>query len=146
MTDAHEYRMEFARIGYYRLSGYWYPFRMIDPKTGTRLDEFVEGARFQDVMRLYRYDERLRCAVYSALSKIEVALRVKVGYVLGRRDAFAYLKPAMLRDDLDVKSYANFVSSFTREAGRSCEDYAEHFNPDKVLARSTAGSCSAWTG
>ncbi|MBW3090064.1 Abi family protein [Bifidobacterium miconisargentati] len=130
MTDAHEYAMEFARIGYYRLSGYWYPLRRIDQATGKRLDEFVEGARFEHVMRLYRYDEQLRAALYSALSKIEVALRVKTGYVLGRRDAFAYLKPAMLKDDLDVVDYANFVSSFTREAKRNNEDYAEHFRND----------------
>lgn len=131
MTDAHEYAMEFARIGYYRLSGYWYPFRKPAPgTTDKRLDEFVEGARFEHVMRLYRYDDRLRAALYSALSKIEVAIRVKVGYVLGRRDAFAYLKPAMLKDDLDVVEYSNFVSSFTGEVKRSDEDYAEHFKND----------------
>lgn len=130
MTDAHEYAMEFARIGYYRLSGYWYPFRKVNPTTGKRSDEFIKGARFEYVMRLYRYDEQLRTALYSALSKIEVALRVKLGYVLGHRDAFAYLKPARLKDDLDVVTYANFISSFMREIGRNEEDYAEHFKND----------------
>lgn len=130
MTDAHEFSMEFARIGYYRLSGYWYPFRKIDPSSNKRSDEFIEGAKFEHVMRLYRYDERLRAALYSALSKIEVALRVKLGYVLGHRDAFAYLKPVMLRDDLDVVAYSSFINSFMREIGRSDEDYAEHFKRD----------------
>lgn len=130
MTDAHEYALEFARIGYYRLSGYWYPFRRIDPTTGKRLDDFVDGACFVHVMSLYRYDERLRAALYSALSKIEVALRVKLGYVLGRQDPFAYLKPALLKDDLDVVAYSNFISAFMREVGHSDEDYAEHFKND----------------
>lgn len=130
MTDAHEYALEFARIGYYRLSGYWYPFRKTDADTGKRLDEFADGACFAHVMRLYRYDEHLRTALYSALSKIEVALRVKLGYVLGRQDPFAYLKPALLKDNLDVVAYSNFISAFMREVGRSDEDYAEHFKND----------------
>lgn len=40
-------------IGYYRLSGYWYPYREIgDPRRADRLDRFVRGARFDDVVRL----------------------------------------------------------------------------------------------
>lgn len=40
-------------IGYYRLSGYWYPYREIgDLRRLERLDRFVPGASFDDVVQL----------------------------------------------------------------------------------------------
>src|SRR5690606_22446897 len=66
------------RIGYYRLSGYWYPFRErsgpfiyldqqgLKPARKQRktvrvaLDDFRPGARFQDAVRLYVFDKKLR--------------------------------------------------------------------------------------
>lgn len=130
MTDAHEYELEFRRIGYYRLSGYWYSFRKINPDTGERSDDFIDGIRFADVMKLYNYDDRLRSVLFSALSKIEVAFRVKICYVLGKRDPLAYLKPTMLKEDLDIGKYASFVHEFLDGQWRSEEPFAEHFKND----------------
>lgn len=54
------------RLGYYRLSGYWYPLRAIDPVASmvqgkaVRLDSFAPGCRFEDVVRLYVFDKKLR--------------------------------------------------------------------------------------
>lgn len=54
-----------ARIGYYRLSGHWYPLRRIDKaasereKRPVRLDQLVEGSRFEDVVGLYIFDAKL---------------------------------------------------------------------------------------
>jgi abortive infection bacteriophage resistance protein len=81
------------RIGYYRLSAYWYPLRALtvlqDPETGAlshrREDEFVEGARFQDVVGLYVFDKHLRLLLADALERIEVAVRVSIAYLLGSR-------------------------------------------------------------
>lgn len=130
MTDAHEYELEFRRIGYYRLSGYSYQFRKTDSATGKRSDDFVDGVRFADVMRIYNYDDRLRSVLFSALSKIEIAFRVKIGYVLGKRDPFAYLKPAMLKDDLDIGMYSNFVHDYLKGQGLSEETFTKHFKND----------------
>ena len=46
------------RIRYYRLSGYWLPFRRIDPDAidGKRGDEFVDGTHFRDVIGRYGDD------------------------------------------------------------------------------------------
>ena len=59
-------------IGYYRLSGYWYPFREPFPNQQklhgyelTRKNEFREGTNFDDIIRLMRFDTRLRKAVAS---------------------------------------------------------------------------------
>ena len=48
-------------IGYYRLSGYLYPFRQFNPKNPkNRLDSFIPNSSFEDVKKLYMFDKRLR--------------------------------------------------------------------------------------
>lgn len=97
------------RIGYYRLSGYWYPLRVIDPVASeregkpVRLDAFVPGSRFEDVVKLYVFDKKLRLLAMDALERIEMAVRVDVAYLLGQRDPCAHESPAWLRSNFTKK-------------------------------------------
>ena len=90
------------RIGYYRLSGYFYPMRVIQrQKTDhsnrpQRLDTFVKGARFSDAVALHDFDHRLQQTLLDGLQQLEIGLRVKVGYILGKRDPLAHLDCAHL--------------------------------------------------
>lgn len=57
------------RIGYYRLSAYWYPLRKTDESQDSsvrRLDDFRHGATFGQVLGLYEFDKRLRLLVLDA--------------------------------------------------------------------------------
>ena len=45
-------------IGYYRLSGYLYPFRAKNVN-GTKLDTFLPNSHFEDVKQLYIFDKKL---------------------------------------------------------------------------------------
>ena len=81
-------------INYYRLSGYWYPFRI--DKNGERLREFIAGTKLEDVLALYQFDARLRTAVMASLSPIELAVRALLGHGLGRIDPLCHLKPNLL--------------------------------------------------
>lgn len=72
-------------IGYYRLSGYLYPFRQFDPQNPqNRLDNFIPDSSFEDVKKLYMFDKRLRQLALDALERIEIALRVNIAYTLGK--------------------------------------------------------------
>jgi len=88
------------RIGYYRLSGYSYPFcnrrTAVHPVTGKPLqqgdkrriqivveDRFREETAFSTVMDLYVFDKRLRLLSLDAIERIEVALRVDISLMLG---------------------------------------------------------------
>ena len=79
------------RIGYYRLSGYWYPMRQIDKEASERQEEpvrsdsFLPGSRFEDAVRLYVFDKKLRLLALDALERIEMAVRVDVAHTLGKR-------------------------------------------------------------
>jgi abortive infection bacteriophage resistance protein len=47
-------------VGYYRLSGYWYTYRKLDPAGGIqRLDTFLPGTSFGDIAALYEFDRKL---------------------------------------------------------------------------------------
>lgn len=97
------------RIGYYRLSGYWYPMREIDTvasqqKQGPiRTDRFLAGSYFEDVVKLYVFDKKLRQLALDAMERIELALRVDVAYLLGKKDPVAYMKPACLHGNFSKR-------------------------------------------
>ncbi|MDR2945173.1 MAG: Abi family protein [Candidatus Adiutrix sp.] len=48
------------KVGYYRLSGYWYELRERDDSIalGSRKDTFKSGSALSEVIELYRFDER----------------------------------------------------------------------------------------
>ena len=71
-------------VGYYRLSGYWYPYREIDDQPGgRRLDHFIAGASFDDVVRLYEFDRKLRTLLHDGIERVEVTLRSHLSYLIG---------------------------------------------------------------
>lgn len=97
------------RAGYYRLSGYWYPFRQSEvvgtvqlPNGQTRddvrvRDDFVAGTTWDQVVELYEFDRQLRQLVFDAIERVEVGLRFHVGHTLGARGgAEAYFDPTYL--------------------------------------------------
>lgn len=101
-----------ARLGYYRLSGYWYPLRAIDTEASTvagkpvRRDAFQLGSHFQKVVALYVFDKKLRLLALDALERIEMAVRVDVAHVLGQRDPLGHLKPEHLHGNFTKKRLA----------------------------------------
>lgn len=91
------------RIGYYRLSGYTFPLRTLEEnpqqakgKQQKRGETFIEGASFEDAVALHDFDHRLRGILLDGLQQLEVGLRVKIGYTLGKRGALAHLDESEL--------------------------------------------------
>jgi abortive infection bacteriophage resistance protein len=131
------------RLGYYRLSGYWYPCRKLIPLAEQqtkslrprRSDEFMPGARFQDTVALYVFDKKLRLLILDAIERIEVAFRVDIAYLLGEKDPFAYTNPDLLHGNfakkIDPKTgktrYQEWISKHDQLIKRSKEDFVEHY-------------------
>ena len=59
-------------IGFYRLRGY--SFHLYDNTT----KKYVAGTKFKDIIKLYQFDQELSALIFSMISKIEVALRVRL--------------------------------------------------------------------
>lgn len=87
-----------SRIGYYRLSAYWYSNRtseiyidQADSKRKTRvLDAFRPGTRFSDALDFYVFDKKLRLLVLDALERIEVGIRTDIAVLLGVHGPWAH--------------------------------------------------------
>lgn len=84
-------------VGYYRLTGYLYPFRLSEPYEDDRghtrrrvLSGYQPGTTLGHAEQIIDFDRRLRMLVMDGVERIEVAVRMQVGYVLGRRSAFAH--------------------------------------------------------
>lgn len=128
------------RVGYYRLSAYWYPFRQFGPKPDERQDVFLEGTSFDTIFDLYVFDKRLRLLFLDALERIEIALRTDIALILGRHDPWSYRKARFL-DGKFVQgrrgpSHGDWLGRFDEQANRSKEEFAVHFRrkyPDDPL-------------
>lgn len=95
-------RRYLEKLGYYRMSGYWYPFRKYtddvtaDTLTPIRADEFQAGSHFANIVDLYIFDKKLRLLALDALERIEMAVRVDIAHLLGEIDCYAHQKPDCL--------------------------------------------------
>jgi abortive infection bacteriophage resistance protein len=151
VTDETKALYYLERIGYYRLSGYLFPFRQrsetccplsaVNGKKFKRgstdrivLDEFKAGSRFQDAVDLYVFDKKLRLLIMDALERIEIGLRVDISHSLGKKDPFAYLKPELLFEDFSTKlnektglsDHHQWLSKQATLVSRSKEDFIKH--------------------
>jgi abortive infection bacteriophage resistance protein len=141
--------IQFLRtVGYYRLSGYWFQFRTPHPtepiKDGreVRLSSFIPGASWEQVRKLYEFDRSLRRCVFEAMESVEVAIRFRIGHILGQAHPFAHRDPWELspeftrRPDISKGSHysawfdsnhADWLSELRRLEQRSTEPFVEHF-------------------
>lgn len=129
------------RVGYYRLSGYSYPFRhreIVTNKDGIRTEKLFEnfrpGTDFSTVMELYVFDKRLRLLFLDAIERIEVALRVEVALHLGKQGANSYRDPNMfnlffntLQPDVNETRHKKWINKIDEAFQRSREDFAIHY-------------------
>ncbi|MGN7189692.1 Abi family protein [Curtobacterium sp. MCBA15_004] len=113
------------QIGYYRLSGYWYPFRVL--QGDRRTDSFVPGSTLDDVLALHSFDERLRTAVLGALGAVELVVRARLGDALGRVDPCAHLRPDLLGPlARDGRDHDEWLRRHHAEVARSRDEFVEH--------------------
>ncbi len=170
VTDTDKALHYLERIGYYRLSGYWFPFRerseiccpLINPngrkkfKLGDTdrlvLDVFKPGSCFQNAVDLYVFDKKLRLLVMDALERIEVGLRVDISHSLGKKDPFAYLKPDLFFEGfakkLDEKTglteHHQWLTKQAALISRSKEKFIEHYKNKYGFPLPIWVACEIW--
>ena len=121
------------RNGYYRLSAYWYPFRVIVAShPPRRSDQFLPGSIFEDVMALYRFDKMFKLLLLDALERVEIAVRVEIALTLGARDAFAHYKPNSFHSNFSLPNrngeiaYSKWLAKFEESVRRSKDEFVRH--------------------
>ena len=123
LTFANEAEAEsiLSDISYYRLRAYTYPFQDNDDP----LHPFNVDVTFEEIIELYKFDRKLSQVVFTALEKIEIALRTQVIYQWAMRHGSHWqLNPALYRNPV---KYANHINSLQNEIDRSHETFIEHY-------------------
>jgi abortive infection bacteriophage resistance protein len=133
-------------IGYYRLSGYWFPLRQSEDiilpngKSEKRiLDNFREGSDFSQVVDLYVFDKRLRLLMTDVLERIEISLRTNVSLQLGEKDRWAHLNPTSFDKKFTQKQgsksnnvfdkpseHEDFLEITSKKYKKSKEEFVKH--------------------
>lgn len=131
--DATEYAIEhLSIIGYYRLSSYWYHMEIPAESEDERSHNFLPGTTFEDVVRVYVYDQRLRLLVLEALERLEIGIRAKWAHYLSEESgSHAHLNPECFHDRSEhLKSLGILIGEVERSRLNSCEirHYLKNYN------------------
>lgn len=106
-------RQALETVGYYRLAAYWFPYKITSNEGKT---VFRKGTTFDEIMRTYEFDRRLRLLMFEAVGRIEVFLRSRLAYFASEEDgAFGYHEST---EDNLTREYAKAQNS---------EQYIKHF-------------------
>ena len=118
VSDPARTERKLGQVGYYRLSGFWFPCRQyalvadgqvqISAQTGkpVRQECFVPGTKFDDVFALYLFDKRLRLLMLDALERIEIFVRSAIAHEVGYHNAMAYQDLAYM-NPVQTRSYVD---------------------------------------
>ncbi|MFJ2617701.1 Abi family protein [Glutamicibacter sp. NPDC087344] len=133
------------RYGYYRLSGYWHTYRQFQPAPApalneegreNRLDTFRPGAKLDQVVSIYDFDQELRTRLSTLLSRLEISLRFFIGHRLGAIDLFAHRKPEVLgtlrpaepgQEQKPTTAYTEWLTEYDRHESRARDEFVLHF-------------------
>jgi len=110
-------------VNYYRLSAYWYTFRI----EGDPDDRLFPGTTLAMVWNRYVFDRQLRLLVMDAIERVEVAIRTQLvtRHVLNH-GPFGYLSRDTL-PGIRVEDHRIFLEKIHKEAAKSREDFVLHY-------------------
>lgn len=109
-------------IGYYRLSGYLYPFLEI-PKTN---HIYKRGSTLNGALSLYEFDREFRLLVFNQIERIEIAVRSAITNILcaETNDVFWISSPSYFAN---TEKFNRTKALIDKELQTSREDFISHF-------------------
>ncbi|MCS4277229.1 abortive infection bacteriophage resistance protein [Mycetocola sp. BIGb0189] len=129
MVPSHDIKQWLHSVNYYRLSGYWHTYRVLESNGSgvvRRAERFIEGTSFTTIETLYEFDRKLRTLVHDGIERVEVALRSHLSYVLGASSPIAHTDRSYFRDGFDHESWMKNATSRVDRAARRSPVIAHH--------------------
>lgn len=138
-NDEERAKQLLQNISYYRMSGYWYPL-LSDKQNHI----FKAGVTFEQAFSIYKFDAKLRTLILSEISKIEVAVRTQIAYIMSHAHGGLWFTDYSLFKN--PAKHANTISKIDEEYSRSDEDfvtafkakYSDHFPPSWITLEITS--------
>jgi len=127
VSDPQELIAYLSRVNYYRLSGYFYSFKILDART--HAEKFEPETTFEMIRARYEFDRELRLLLMDAVERIEISiLRTRLvethtlqygcfGYVdkINYNPKFSFAKFSKLIREIEineVRSYEEFIKRY----------------------------------
>ncbi|AJT43223.1 Abi family protein [Psychromicrobium lacuslunae] len=151
VTDSAACKRLLLATGYYRLTGYLYPFRksMVwtdgnGKEVRTILSDYQPGTSVTQVQKLIDFDRKLRLLILDGIERVEVSLRMQIGYILGQRSPYAHLAEStfiagfteqiLIEDESEEEGSGHTTSKFDQwkahlrhSQDSSKEEFVKHF-------------------
>ena len=107
-------------VNYYRLSAYWYSFRLPD-------ETLKPGTTFEMIWRRYTFDRQLRLLAMDAIERVEIAVCTQLTNIFTLKyGAFGHLKKGNF-PNIDPERWNDLIYKIRDEADHSQERFVEHF-------------------
>lgn len=124
LNDEEQARQYLRFVSYYRLSAYWLPFEF-EKAEQEQNGCFKSEANFEQVIKLYEFDLKLRQLLYAAISDVEIAVRGTWAYHLAQLGCgHSYLEKEHYRDE---DKFDKNKDKLKEEFSNSKEVFAEHY-------------------
>lgn len=147
VPDEARAQRKLAQIGYYRLSGFWYPCRkgkvdangdyFKDPvtKLPVREDNFQHGTNFDQMIELYLFDKKLRQFMLDAIERIEIYIRSVIAHELGQFDPLAYQEASFIIPQVvaDTTDKAGNAVNYWDDWSRKQEELINRSKDDSIV-------------
>lgn len=118
-------------IGYYRLSGYWWP--MLEENKSDHI--FKANSTFENVILIYCFDKDLRLLLFSVIENIEIAFRTKLIYHLSHEISPWWFENPI--NFIDSAKHSASLESISREISYSKEvfikEHHKKYNSDSRM-------------
>ena len=148
VSDRQQAKHYLGHLNYYRLSGYWFPFKQ-SPTT----NQFRPNTSFEDILNLYQFDREFRLLAIDAIERIEVSVRSKWAYFFSEKyGAHAHLDSNLFKN---FQAHQKAISTLEESVSKSKEPFIRHLddNYDETLPPlwalveiMTFGQLSHWFG
>lgn len=122
LSDVSDAESLLKSIGYYRLTGYLYPFLKV-PKNKQL---FKNGSSLGQALKLYEFDQKLRLIVFDQIERIEIAVRSAiVNITCAETDDVFWMTSAAYFANVDKFNKTKVLIG--KELQNSREDFITHF-------------------
>lgn len=118
-----------SQVSYYRLSAYWYPFRVRDDE-GNVQSVLQPRTSFNQIIELYNFDRELRSLVLAGLEQVEISIRTTLSYYIGHTyDAFGHLDSENFHPQFKHEEWMQRVTLSVEE---SSDEFLKHFQRNYI--------------
>lgn len=127
IDDVEELETWLKNVGYYRLSGYWWVYEDKYPNVSPRNHKFKPDISWKKIKHTYIFDQKFRNTMFTAIEKIEVALKSLWAQHLSTRynTSHPHERKDLFKDEIyyNKPPYTTLINNYKD----SKEPYAIHY-------------------